>query len=49
MQDEQKAKIVGIIRSVKLAGFVDENTKYGDVKVLDLVRKAIQHKNWSIL
>jgi len=46
---EEQIKITGIIRSIKLAGFVDESTKFGDIGVLDLIQKAIRHKNWAIL
>ena len=46
---EEQIKITGIIRSIKLAGFVDENTKFGDIGVLDLIKQAVRDKKWAIL
>lgn len=49
MLDAQTLKITGTIRAIKLAGWVDQNTKLGDIKVVDMLREAIRTQKWAIL
>mgnify|MGYP006863458655 CR=1 FL=1 len=49
MQEENKVKIEGIIRSFRLRGDIDEKTEYLGRNVLDMIRESIKTNNAQLM